>query len=65
MYGQYGSIKRNAFVFKLLTNDYIYSLLEVFSGLKYFHSNHSLLQNYPSGRKKAVHIKDVGILAYA
>jgi len=30
--------------------------------LKYFHSNHSLLQNYISGRKEAVHIKYVSDL---
>jgi len=38
---------------------YIHSLLQAFSFLKYFHSNHSLLQNYISGRKEAVHIKYV------
>ena len=35
----------------------IYSLLQVFNVLKYFHSNHSLVQNYISGRKEAVHNK--------
>jgi len=38
--------------------------LQAFSALKYFHSNHSLLQNYISGRKEAVHIiyiSDLGL----
>jgi len=33
--------------------------LQAFSVLKYFQSNHSLLQNYISGCKEAVHIKYV------
>jgi len=31
--------------------------VQAFSVLKYFHSNHSLLHNYISGGKEAVHIK--------
>ena len=36
--------------------------VQAFSVLKYFHSNYSLLQNYISGRKEAVHIKYVSDL---
>jgi len=62
MYEQYGSIKRNAFVMKLLTNITFTHCCKAFGVLKYFHSSHSLLQNYISGRKEAVHIKYVSDL---
>jgi len=58
MYEQYGSIKRNALILKLLTN-ITFTHCSSVQCLKYFHSNYSLLQNYISGRKEAVHIKYV------